>query len=132
MNWICFNHWKTVPVLYDGDVKSGLFEGWISNGPVFKWSGCSNGHSYSPNHSKTRPFKIRTFLSRFPMDFYQMAAICLELKWLCLRISDPIQNLYYLHSLRPLKIQTRLDLRSPLYITHLINKTFWWTQRLDV
>ena len=38
-------------------LKSGLFEGQISNGPVFKWSCFSYGYSYNPNHLNTRPFK---------------------------------------------------------------------------
>ena len=50
-------------------LKSQLFKGRISNGPVFKWWGFSYG--YSPNHSKTEPFKIRMFLSRFQMFFWQ-------------------------------------------------------------
>ena len=36
------------------NLKSRLFEGWISNGLVFKWLGFS--FSYSPNHSKSRRF----------------------------------------------------------------------------
>ena len=56
--------------VYSGDpksnhLKSGLFEGQISNGLVIKWSGFSYGYSDSPNHLKTRQFIIRTFLSRF-------------------------------------------------------------------
>ena len=45
---------------YSGDLKSRLFEGWISNGSIFKWSSFRYGWSYSPNpnHLKTRPFKI--------------------------------------------------------------------------
>ena len=55
---------------YSGDlksdhVKSRLFEGQISNGPVFKWLGFCNGYSYSSNHLKTGPFKIQTFCSDF-------------------------------------------------------------------
>ena len=71
---------------YSGDLKSnhlksGLFEGRISNGPVFKWS----GFSY-------QPFEIQTFLSGFQMVFDKMAAICLDFKWLGFRISYPIRN----------------------------------------
>ena len=43
--------------LKSGHLKFGLFEGWISNGLVYNWS----GFSYRPNHLKTRPFKIQTF-----------------------------------------------------------------------
>ena len=42
-------------------LKSRLFEGQISNGPVFKWSGFSYGFSYSPNYLKTRPNLNQTF-----------------------------------------------------------------------
>ena len=86
---------------YSGDLKSnhlksGLFEGWISIGPVFKWLGFSYGYIYSPNHLKTRPFKMRMFLSWFQMTFDKMAAICSDFKWLGFRITDPIQNLDHL------------------------------------
>ena len=72
---------------------SRLFEGWISNGPVFKWSGFMYGYSYSPNVSKTGPFKICTFLSLFQMVFDRMSPFCPDFKLLGFRISDPIQNL---------------------------------------
>ena len=73
-------------------LKSGFFEDRILNGPVFKWLGFSYGYSYSPNHLKTGPFEIQTFLSGFQMVFDKMAAICLDFKWLGFRISDSIQN----------------------------------------
>ena len=59
---------------------------------VFKWPGFSYGYSYSPNHSKTEPFEIQTFLSRFQMGLDKMAAICLDFEWLGFQISDPIWN----------------------------------------
>ena len=59
-------------------LKSGLFEGRISNGPVFKWSGFSYG--YGPNHLKTGPFEIQTFLFGFQMVVDKMAAICPDFK----------------------------------------------------
>ena len=88
---------------YSGDLKSdhlksGLFEGRILNGQVFKWSDLSNGYSFSSNHSKTRPFQIRTFLWGFYIDFGKTAAICPNFKWLVFRISDPIRNPGYLHT----------------------------------
>ena len=46
----------------------------------FKWSGYSYAYSYSPNHSKTGPFEIRTFLSRFQMVFDKMAALCQDFR----------------------------------------------------
>ena len=75
---------------YSGDLKSDhlkswLLEGQISNGQVFYRPGFSFGYIDSPYHSKTRPFKIRTFLSK-------MAAICPDFKWLSFRISDTIKN----------------------------------------
>ena len=51
-------------------MKSGLLEGGISNGLVFKLLGFSN--SYSPNHLKTVPFKIWMILSGFQMVFDKM------------------------------------------------------------
>ena len=81
---------------YSGYLKSGFFEGRISYGPFFKWSGFSYGYSFSPNHLKTRPFEIWTFLSVFKMVFDKMAAICPDFKWLGFRISDPIPDLDHL------------------------------------
>ena len=83
-----FENWTIQPLFiieYSGDLKSnhlksGLFEGWISIGPVFKWLGFSYGYIYSPNYLKTRPFKIRMFLAGFQMTFDKMTAICLDLK----------------------------------------------------
>ena len=47
----------------------------------FEWLGLSYGYSCSPNHSKTGPLKIRTFLSGFHMVFEKMPAIYPDLKW---------------------------------------------------
>ena len=58
------------------NLKSRVFEGLNSNDLVFKWSGFSYGYS----HSKTGPFKIWMFLSRFQMVFDKMAPICLDFK----------------------------------------------------
>ena len=85
----------------------------FSNGPVFKWSGFSYG--YSPNHSKTGPFKIRTFC----LDFKQFLT-----KWSpFVRISNSrdsglqipfkIQTICNTTSFGPFKIQTGSDFRSP-------------------
>ena len=57
-------------------LKSELFVCRISNDPAFKWLGFSYGYSYSHNHLKAEPFKIRTFLYRFQMVFGKMEAIC--------------------------------------------------------
>ena len=105
---------------YSGDLKSNHlksvhFEGQILNGPVFKWSDFRNGYSYSPNHSKTGPFKIRTFMSKFQMVLEKMVAICPE-KLLGFQISDPIQNPDHLQPnlFLNIQIQTSPDFRSPL------------------
>lgn len=100
-------------------LKYGLFEGRISNGPVFKCSGFSIGYSYGRNHSKTGPVAIWTFLSKFQMVFDKMAAICADFKWL----GFPV---FRSHSKsRPFATQPLLDhsksrqgqfFRSPLYI----------------
>ena len=75
-------------------VKSGIFEGRISNGLVFKSSGFS--FCYSPNHLKTGQFKIRTILSGFQMVLVKMAPISSDFKWEGFHILDPIQNSDYL------------------------------------
>ena len=49
--------------------QAGLCEGQISNGLAFKWLSFTYG--YSPNQSKTGPFKIGTFLSGFQMVIWQ-------------------------------------------------------------
>ena len=97
--------------------KSGLFEGRIPNGWVFKWLRFSNGYSYSPKHLKTGPFKIQKFLSGFQMVLDKMQAIFLDFKWLGFQISDTIQNF----ATQPLcdHSKSRLsnpDFRSPLYL----------------
>ena len=99
---------KGALLLNSGDLKSehlksGLFEGQISNGLVFKWSSFSYGFSYSPNHSKTGPFEIRMFLSGFQMVFNKMEAICPDFKWLGFCISGPIRKS------RPIATQPVLD-----------------------
>ena len=63
-----------------------------SKSPDFKWLGFSDSYSYSPDHLKTGPFKIRTLLSWFQMVFDKIAVICLDFKWLGFQISDPIQK----------------------------------------
>ena len=93
-------------------LKSALFEGLISNGLVFKWSGFSYCYSYSPNHLKTGPFAILAFLSVFQMVFDKMAAICLDFRWLGFQISDPIRNPDHFQTNLFLTIQ---NFRSPLY-----------------
>ena len=64
-------------------LKSGLFEGWISNGMVFKWSGLSYDHRYS---------KSEHFSGDLKCFFNKMAPIRPDFKWLGFWISDPIQN----------------------------------------
>ena len=100
-----------------GDLKSRLFEGRISNGPVFKWSGLS--YTFSPNHSKIGPFKFPKFCLDFKMVFDKMAAICPDFKWFGFWISDPIRNPDDLQPnlflIIPFEIQNSQDYRSPLY-----------------
>ena len=81
---------KIWPFKIQKHLKSGLFEGQISNVPVFKGSGL--GYSHSPNHLKTWPFKIWMFLSGFQMIFHKLVAICLDFKCLGFQISEPIRN----------------------------------------
>ena len=55
--------------LCNGECNSQAVQ--FPNCVVFKGSGFSNGYSFSPNHSKTRPHKILTFLSGFQIVFLQ-------------------------------------------------------------
>ena len=74
-------------------------------------------NNYSPNHSKNKPFKIRTFLSGFPMVLTKWGPF--------VRISNgrasgfqmpfEIQTICNPTCFGPLEMQTRLDFRSPLY-----------------
>ena len=69
----CINT-EPVSSKYRGDLKSGnvwtgLFEGQISKCQAL-------AIAIVPNHLKTRPLKIWTFLDEFQMIFDQMAAIC--------------------------------------------------------
>ena len=75
-------------------------------------------YSYGPNHSKTGPFKIWTFLSRFQIVFAKLAAICLDFIWSGFQISDPIRNQDHLQPnlFSTFEIQNSSDFRSPLYI----------------
>ena len=72
-------------LLYSGDLKSRL-------------QMVGYGYYYDPNHLKTRPLEIRTFLLGFQMVLVldKMATICPNFKWLGLWISDPIWNPHHL------------------------------------
>ena len=62
-------------------LKSGLFEGWISNVQALAMA-------IALTIRKTD----RTFLSRFQKGFEKMAAICMDFKWLGFWITGPIKN----------------------------------------
>ena len=79
------------------DLKSGLFEGRISNGPVFKWLGFS--------HLKTKPFEIHTIKFGFQMVHTRWQPFWSVFKWLCFRISNAIRNLHHLQTNLFLTIQ---------------------------
>ena len=88
--WRCKKKFQTAPtscwyseVQCSGDLKSDHLKSWnIWNTDFFrsdfKWS--SFGNSYSPNHSKIKPFKIWKFLSGFQIVSYKMMAICPDFK----------------------------------------------------
>ena len=105
---------------HSGDVKSNqskykhfkyrLFEDCISNGSDFKGSGKSS--SFSRNHSKNKPFKIQTFLSRFLMVIDKMAANGSQFQIVGFQLSDFRSHLK--SRSRPTKIWTCLDFRHPL------------------
>ena len=105
------------------------FEIWTFWSSDFKWSGFqmlgfNYGYSFSSNHSKTGPFKIRTFLSGFKMFFDKMAAICPNFKWLGLWISGPIeiQTICNSTSVWPFEIQTSPDFRCHCVLKLSIEK----------
>ena len=60
-------------------LKSGLFDDRISNGLVLK--GSSYSLSLGPNHPKTGPFEMHTFLFKFQMVFAMMAAISMDFRY---------------------------------------------------
>ena len=74
------------------------FKDKISNGLVYKASGFSFSCNYVPNHSKTGPLKIRTFLFGFKMVLDKMAAIYLHFKGLAFETSGPIWRLDHLQT----------------------------------
>ena len=89
----------------------------FSNGPVFKWSGFSSGYSHRPNHLKTGPFKIRTFLSGFQIVFDKMAPFV----WISNGWASRFQILFKIWticnptSFWPFEDQISPDFRSSLY-----------------
>ena len=93
-------------------LKSGLSEGGISNGPVFKWSCFSNGYSYSPNHSKSGHFCLdfKWFLTKWRLFVH--ISNC----WASgFQIPFKIRTVCNPTSFQPFKIHTSLYFRSPLY-----------------
>ena len=81
-----------------------------------KWLVFSLGYSYCPNHLKTRPSKILTFLSGFQMVLDKMAGICSDLS-VGLPDFRSFENRTICNptSFQPFKIQTSPDFRSLLY-----------------
>ena len=98
------------------NLKSGLFEGQILNGPVFKWSGFNNGYSYSPNHLKTRPFETQTFLSRLQMVLTKwLPVVGISNGWASgFQIPFEIDTICNPTYFGPFKFYTVPDFRSPL------------------
>ena len=99
-------------------LKSVLFEGRISNGPVFKWSGFGYGYSYSPNYLKTGPLEIQTFLSRFKWFLTEWwPFVQISNGWASVfQIPFEICTIWNPTSFWPFKIQTSREFRSPLYL----------------
>ena len=119
-------------------LKSGLFKGRISIGPVFKWSGFS--WLDSPNHLKPWRFcpDFKWFLTKWQL-FVQISN-----GWTSRFQTFKIWTICNPTSLWPFKIQTSQDFRSPLYPIGLVfigfkcvmlsNVLFWkafknWTFR---
>ena len=89
-------------------LKSGLFEGQISNGRVLALA-----IVIVPTMQKTDCWKSRQFLSRFLMVSDKMADFCPDFKWSSSGISDPISKS------SPFATQSLLDhskSRSLLYL----------------
>ena len=76
--FICYHYSEDLKYEH---LKSGLFEGRISNGLAFAMA-------IVPTIWKTGLFKNRTFLTGFQMVFDRMAAICLDFKYLNVQQSD--------------------------------------------
>ena len=79
-------------------LKSGLFEGLISNGPAL---------AIVPTIQKPDHSKSKRFYPDFKCFFGKMAAICPDFKWLGFWILDPIQNPDHLHPKLSSTIQNR-------------------------
>ena len=107
--------------------KSVLFEDRISNSPVFK----GLGSSLSPNHLKTKPFTIPTFIFKFKMISDKIAAICQNLKklghfkiWTICKPSTilTIQNLhqsgFWIPAVMDHYLFLKVDGSDGLYFTH--------------
>ena len=56
--------------------KQDFLKVWFQMVRFFKRSGYSYCYSHSPNHLKTGPYEIQTFLSEIQIVFDKMAAIC--------------------------------------------------------
>ena len=105
-------------------MKSGLFEGPISNGPVLKWPGFSFG--YSTNHSKPGHFcsDFKWFLTKW-RPFVQTSN-----GWTSrFQIPFEIQTICNPTSFWPFEIQTRSDFRSPLYLIKIWEFLLFWICR---
>ena len=80
------------PFKYSGDLKSDHSESGNILNPDFLKVGFQMVGLQLWFQLQSKPFKIRTFLSRFQMVFDKMAAICPDFRWSCFQIPDPIQN----------------------------------------
>ena len=86
-------------------LKYGLFEDGISN--ILDFKGSDLSYSYDPDHSKTRSFKIRAFLSGLQRVMTKIPRFQIPFK---------VWTNWKSISFWTFKIQTSPDFRSPLYI----------------
>ena len=103
--------WKpNARISHSGDLKSGLFEGQISNGWAFAMAKAIVPTIQNPD----------IFVQIFNVFFYKMAPICLDLKSLGVRISDPIWNPDHLQP------NIFLAIQNPDYSGFQIPTVFIW------
>ena len=92
---------NNLKIVHSGDLKSYYSKSRNIWNPDFLKIRNSIGlvsyhHSYSPNHLKSRPFKIRTITCQ--MFFDKMASICLDFTGLGSQVSDLIENMEHLQT----------------------------------
>ena len=100
-------------------LKSGLFEGRISNDTNFKESEFSYGYSYTVGIWNPETFEIRTFRrSDFKWSAFSNGRALAMASGI--QIPFKIQTICNPTSFEPFEIQNRSDFRTPLYFTDVL------------